>query len=583
MAISPAQSALPSPLPQKRALELLEPRRVPASTTALRLAFWSVGVLLASLQAWIFRYEVSADSISYFDMSDGLLGSGWHRLINGVYSILYPFLLGVFRRLFHISPGEEIPAAHAFGVVLFIFAFACFEFFLVSAMSRLGTVKLGSREARTAALPRWAFLSVAYSVFLWACIAHITLEIPRADMLMSGFLYLAAGLLFRMQGRAPRWSSFLVLGVVLGLGILAKAAMLPMGLLVLGLTFFVANRWRPVLKLAPITLVVMFLIASVYFVPLSLQKGRFTLGEASRFVYIVNVDGASPHWYLQRPGSAIGTFSHPPTKIFSDPPAYAFPIQAAVTHPLRFDPSIWVDGVRPHFAWRRELTALKSSTFIFIKLLRELGIVLGAIFVLAFLADSKQQILAALARGWPAWVIGLAGCSMYAAIYVEPRYVVAFLTLVCVGMLVGIPVPEVARRKVAQLFAVATILALSFPVAAHFRDASGRRTNVAFEAAQALNSIGVRAGDAVARISPSVADFDVERVCRLKVVAEVDHDHIADFWNSSFATRQSLLRTLASQGAKVVIATSPVLNAENRSEWSRLGTTPYWVWRPVSR
>lgn len=121
MAISPAHSALSSPLPQKPALELLEPRTVPASTTALRLAFWSVGILLASAQAWIFRYEVSADSISYFDMSDGLLGSGWHRLINGVYSVLYPFLLGGFRRLFHISPGEEIPAAHAFGVVLFIF------------------------------------------------------------------------------------------------------------------------------------------------------------------------------------------------------------------------------------------------------------------------------------------------------------------------------------------------------------------------------------------------------------------------------------------------------------------------------
>jgi len=70
----------------------------------LRAAFWGVGILLAVGQAWISRYQVSPDSISYLDMSNGVLpGSDWHRLINGVWSPLYPAILGVFRRVFNIS------------------------------------------------------------------------------------------------------------------------------------------------------------------------------------------------------------------------------------------------------------------------------------------------------------------------------------------------------------------------------------------------------------------------------------------------------------------------------------------------
>jgi len=79
---------------------------------ALRIGFWGIGIFLAAAQAWIFRYQVTADSISYLDMSDGVFpGNDWHRLINGVWSPLYPFLLGVFRRIFDISAPNEIVAA----------------------------------------------------------------------------------------------------------------------------------------------------------------------------------------------------------------------------------------------------------------------------------------------------------------------------------------------------------------------------------------------------------------------------------------------------------------------------------------
>jgi uncharacterized membrane protein len=574
-----------SVLQKQPGLELLKPKATETSLAPLRVAFWSIGILLASVQAWIFRYAVSADSISYFDMSDGVLrGGDWHRLINGMYSALYPFLLGLFRRGFHISPANEIAAGHWFGVVLFVFAFACFEFFLSAAVRELETRSTGwGGGILSASLPKWAFLSVAYCVFLWSAIEHISLIMPRADMLLSGFIYVSAGLLLRMKDQPARWKSYLVLGAVLGIGILAKEAMLPIGLLMLLATFFLVENWRPALKMAPAAAALMFCIGCLYFVPLSIERGHFTLGEAGRSVYTVNVDQATPHWYLQSIGSAKGSFLHPPQKIFSNPPAYAFPFQPTVTEPLRYDQSYWLAGVRPRLDLHRELAAIKLSAKTFTRLFRELGVVIAAIFVLLFLSGTREQMRASLLRAWPVWLIGAVGCLMYAVIVVEPRYVTAFLTLCCVGLLVGLPLPAQLSRKTAQLIAFAAFVFLLLPVAHYVYTSYAPSRNEAAEAAKALQQLGVKAGDPVARISPSNADLTVERILRTEITAEVDKDHSAEFWKAPVATQEALLQAFASRGVKAVIATSPVLNAQNQSEWIHLGTTQYWAWRPASQ
>jgi hypothetical protein len=125
----------PSALPHRPALK---PHPIPASTIGVRLTFWTVGILLAAAQAWVFRFYTSADSVSYLDMSDGMLrDSDWHRLINGIWSPLYPFLVGLARRIFPVSAANEIPEAHLVNIGFFIFAFVCFEFFLQRAASRV--------------------------------------------------------------------------------------------------------------------------------------------------------------------------------------------------------------------------------------------------------------------------------------------------------------------------------------------------------------------------------------------------------------------------------------------------------------
>jgi hypothetical protein len=263
-----------------------------------------VGILLAAAQAWVFRFYTSADSVSYLDMSDGMLrDSDWHRLINGIWSPLYPFLVGLARRIFPVSAANEIPEAHLVNIGFFIFAFVCFEFFLQRAASRVRMFQRASAKPGVLVFPPlWAYLSLAYTLFLWGSISEISLRSLRPDMLMSGFLYLAVGMLLYMQGSPARWKSYLLLGAVLGIGFLAKAAMLPIGTLILVATLFEVEEWRPAVKMVTAAFALMMVISGLYFVPLSRARGRLTLGESGAFNYLLHVDLARPAWYLQDPG-----------------------------------------------------------------------------------------------------------------------------------------------------------------------------------------------------------------------------------------------------------------------------------------
>ena len=574
--------------PSRPGLEVVKQKPVPASLNGLRAAFWGVGILLAVGQAWISRYQVSADSISYLDMSDGVLpGSDWHRLINGVWSPLYPAILGVFRRVFNISPQHEIVAGHLLNIVFFLFAFACFEFFLRRAIQKVVTREnTAAPSGPLAYLPVSLYVSLAYSLFLWGSIAQISLSNLRADMLMSGFVYLAIGILLGMQGSPARWNAYIALGLVLGVGVLAKEPLLPLGVLIFAISLFAVDNWRPAVKMAAVSLAIFFSIASLYFVPLSMARGHFTLGESGKFNYLTNVNRAQPLWYLQTPGHGTGQFLHPPEKIFSSPPAYAFPVASLVTHPLRFDPSIWVIGAKPRFLLKDQILALKPTLRKIAQLLLELVPVIFVACVLAIVNWKRTVLLPALKKSLPIWLIGLAGCALYLPVHVEPRYVGAFLALFWIGLLFSFRIPFWLNRKatVAATAVVIAFIVLPFSVQSGLRYFRERRApNADAQAAAQLANLGIRPGDKVARISPTVVDLGIERIARVQIAAEVDNSRTSDFWAAPSSTQNSLLDLFASRGIKAVIATFQTPVPANMNGWIHLGATQYWVWLPEKR
>jgi hypothetical protein len=407
----------------------------------LRVTFWAGGIILAFVQAWVYRYYVSADAISYLDMADGVLpGQDWHRLINGVWSPLYPFLLGMFRKLFGISPSHEIVAAHFLNVAFFVFAFICFEVLIANLQKKMQP--FWAPMSLPAALPSNACIALLYSMFLWASLNVITVSNLRPDMLMSGFLYLAAAKLVMLYGERGIWNDYLVLGVVLGIGFLAKEPMLPIGILILILSIFLVQNKASGIARAATSLAVVLAIGCLYFLPLSLSRGHFTLGESGPYNYLVHVDRAGPGqgWYLENPGQGVGTFHNPPLQISQTPPVYAFGEQKLVTHPLRFDPAIWMLGVRPRLALKRQLGETYLNLIELGKPFRQLLPVL-LVAVLFGLSVPRAEISERLKTAWPLAALAIAGCAMYVLVHVEGRYIGAFVVLFVCSLLQRLYVP----------------------------------------------------------------------------------------------------------------------------------------------
>lgn len=570
---------IPAALPPRRrpAPELVQRQPRPVGVATVRAAFWAVGVVLAGVQAWAFRYYVSADAISYLDMSDGVMpGGSWHRLINGVWSPLYPLLLGIFRRTFNITAANEIAAGHLLNLGFFLFAFLCFELLLRKVVRRIPS---------GASLPAWAISCLAYSLFLWASISKISLTSLRADMLMSGFVYLAAGILLTMQGRQARWREYCNLGLVLGIGTLAKSPILPLGIFVVAVTLFAVQNWRSALKMAAGSLLIFLAIGSLYFAPVSIARGHFTFGESATFNYLAYVNRARPMWYMQEPGSASGHFSHSPEKIFSTPTAYAFGHSSLVTHPLRFDPSDWVRGVRPRFVLRDQVRGCIASIRKLIGLLAGLSPVVLLALTLVVVSSKRRRLSTSLKSAWPVWLVGFAGCVMYVPMHVEPRYVGAFLALFWLGLILSFDLPGILGRRLANASTIVVVAGLIVPliVGEGMRYLESRRIpNNDANAAVELAHLGIKPGNKVARISPTVTDLGIERIARVEVVAEVGIGDSARFWSSSRDTQDAILNLLASRGARAVIATLTGPVPKIGPEWTQLGFTQYWAWIPKS-
>jgi len=557
-----------------REVERSERPRDAPSYSRLRVGFWLLGTVLAVIEAWSSRYFVTPDAVAYTDMSDGVLGSqDWHRLINGVWSPLYPALLGFLRRIFSPSAIHEIRFDHILNVPIFLFAFASFEFLL----SSIHPGDFGSPFSRDRVpLPRWVFLTLGYALFLWASISEITLETLRPDMLMSGFLYLAAALLIHMRRRRANLGFYVALGVVLGLGFLAKAPMLPIAMLILAASLLIVENRLRAIPMAACSGAIFWLIASLYFIPLSRSLGYFTLGESSRFNYIVHVNHAGPGWYLQSAGNAEGTPVHRTHQIFAEPPTYEFSNGISITHPLRFDPSYWSQGLKPvvdlHNQLKTVMENLRVYRHIFIKLA---GMILGLV-ILCYADRIGSSLVRDLIEGWALWLVGVAGVLMYALIHVEARYVGAFFVLLWLGLAAGLGHRRTDGKLIgATTIAIALSLILPAVKTAYGLGRGGR--NMDGEVAQALPQFGIQTGEQVARISTG-GDIGWARASRVTIIAEVDWETGArKFWNSTPAIQTQVLQALRATGAKCVIA--HLWGDVTPPGWQRLGKTQYWIYQ----
>jgi hypothetical protein len=538
----------------------------------ISITFWLLGLLLAVVQSWSHRNYVTADAIQYLDMSDGVSPiSNWHRLINGIWSPLYPFLLGLGRVL-HPTGYQEIVTAHFFNIAIFVFAFGSFEFFQRSLIR-------DAESSEHPSVPRWVFLTIGYTIFLWVSVTQITFESLRPDMLMSAFVYLAMGILVRVRQGGATWVNFVALGVILGVSYLGKAPMLVIGMAILACTL---TQWRQTMAKAIAAGILMLAIGSLYFIPLSKQLGHFSLGESSTYNYLYHVNQASPTWYLDNPGTGTGRFWRSPTKIYNSPPAYEFHYGQVVTHSLRFDPVYWTVGAKPRFTPSGQFWAVVENSKLYREILEDAGGIVAGLLVLLLICGPGWNAARDAARHWPVCMVGLLGLLMYVAVHLENRYSGVFFALLWLGLLAGIRLRGEVSKRVVPAVAVGIALSILGPMTVQvgckfLNEVRKNYPDPDIEAAVQLKRLGLTPGSPVARISFAVTDLAWARLSKASVVAEVDFERADEFWTAGQKAQDEVLQAFAKTGAKLVVAHPRGSTAAPPPGWQRLGRSRYWI------
>jgi hypothetical protein len=244
-----------------------------------------------------------------------------------------------------------------------------------------------------------------------------------------------------------------------------------------------------------------------------------------------------------------------------------------------------MDGVRPRFAWKRQIGESLDDLYELSRVLMKLLPAALAVLAAWFLARPGKTAWANIRAAWPVWIVGIAGCAMYVGVHVESRYVGAFLALFCCGMLSALKdLPSAVKGSSLVAATGVIVLLVLLPITRQpYQRYWTAGPNPDAAAAAGLNALGIRTGDRVGRISSKLTDLSIERIARVEVIGEVDYTHAEEFWSAPIEKQDQILSLLASAGAKAVIATTPALTDSNRPDWRQLGSSRYWVWMPKAQ
>jgi hypothetical protein len=549
-----------------------------------RLFFWCAVLASGLLNVWARRNDITPDSISYIEIGWATARGGLHQLVNAYWSPLYPFLLSLIFRLVHPAVQWDFTAAHLLNLAIYIASFASFGLF----QKELDLQREVAGEPAGKYLPvpprtMWIWGSI---FFLWATYFWLGPVWVTPDLCVAVLVYLATALLFRIRGGRGNWLVFAGLGVLLGLGYLAKAAMFPLAFVFL-FSAFCLNRsaGASILAAALRTLLAAAVFAGFALplvLALSAAKGRPTFGDSGRINYAEFVNRATRNVHWQGEPAGTGAPLHASRKIFSDPDVFEFSSPVPGSYPPWYDPSYWYDGVRPHFSVKAQVWALFRASNMYLKIFSKSGalwVVLVAIFV------TRRRLL-----GWGrsssgtslVFLPSVAALAMYSLVHIEFRYFTPFSLMLLMWVLSIMKIATGAGPLLVRRFHLVVILAPALAIAwAAGRDLYDIVRNKPYEpwvVAQRLHQMGIAPGTDVGYIGTGL-DAYWARLAGVRIIVEIPDEQQSRFIGADAARRQQVLVLFFSAGAKAVV-TRNADAAKLADGWRPIPGTHHFIWQP---
>ena len=421
---------------------------LPAPTRRVRDIARATLVVIAALQAWMFRHEISPDGVAYLDLSDAILRGEPGQLVNGYWSPLYPILIGFLRALVSPTalsePRWEFAIVHLANLIAFGGALLAFELFLRAADDA------GTRWGQTLLLSPFG-RGAAYALFAVGALDMISLKGPVPDLLLAATCFAAFALALRLRGDPASRRSAIALGAALAVGALTKSILFPLGVVVLATLAWALGRSG---RGAVATAAGVFVVVTLpWVVALSASLGQPSTGETGALNYAWYVNGRQPPNSGVMPALAAPAESLPLDGLAVMPDGRG-------TNPLWYDPARWHRDVRPTFSLSEQRPRLIHSAGYYAYVLAPFVLMLVAVAVAARWSDLRL----AWERTYLVVVPCLAGVAAYSMVYTTSRYIAPFLVAGCV--VVGAAFPRraplaVSRLLIAMPLTLVALLAIS--------------------------------------------------------------------------------------------------------------------------
>jgi hypothetical protein len=555
-----------------------------------RLIFWALGAVLGLNQAWSSRLDADDNTVTYLDIGNNFFHGHPSAIINGFWSPVYSLLFGLTTTLFKPSLYWEYPATHLLLFAIFLFTMASFDYFLRQLMQFRNDFVVEKENSFT---PDWVWITIGYTMFLWSALKWIEVNRVTTDLLVAGFFYLSFGLLVKISSGRANWKAFLLLGLILGLIYLTKFFLLPICLLILLIAWRIAKQNA---RYVAVSTAAFVLIAAPFITALSLQKAKFTYGEAATFDYAVSVNRIPRyHWH----GDVTTPLVHPTRQIFAEPATFEFREPLKGTFPPQYDISYWYQGIRSKVQFGLELKVLARNLRLeFDALIFSLG---GVLLPALFLALGQGRMtLQDVLHYWFLILPSVATAILFALVYYIPQYAAAsfVVVLLCLFFSAVVVRPESRLlRGLAVLYLTVFLVLVGFPPLLHAFDIypfhSPRNQRASYQqVAEAALEVGLKPRDQIASLNDS--NFGMSEwahLVHLQIIAEIPYIsgvpdgepysfwniHANNFWNADAVTQEKVLEKFSQTGAVAVISQDKP-TGPGAADWLQLGNTGYYLY-----
>jgi hypothetical protein len=554
--------------------------------------FVGAAVMLAgALEGRYGKSELYGDDISYLDVANMIRAGDWRAALNPLWSIGYPLLLSVARRLFPATMHGEMAAAFWLNLSIYFVAWIGF-LWLLRVMSQ--SLRGDFSEGRETSL----------SPFLLICAACIFVTVQTGvgrvstigpDLLVTCIFFFASGLALKVFSQPTAGNSALW-GAVLGVGFLCKAIFLSLSVVFFAIAIVLKIRRSTVFSVAR-TAGVFLLFVIPYGVGLSWAYGRPTLGEAGALNYAFHVNHLK-HWMGWQGGPGeLGSPIHSMQMIYARPPVFAFGEPFHVTYPPQFGMVYWYQGYRQFFSFGNVARAVFENfhalKYVFQEIIPVALAVLLCVSVAFWHRPGDRIGVRRSSQLWILYLPSLLGLSFFLLVHMEGRYVAGYICVLTMAPFLrldrwtGSSRPTLRSAALIVLM-MATVFNSSERLHGAARSAVARQdmqSGGQWAVAEYLQRLGLKAGDKVASVSPR-NDYRCTwaYASGLHVVAAIGNDaydpqnQVEDlhlFFDDPSAQEQ-VLQLFRKQGAVAVVATEMPFDVSSQG-WERIPGSRAWV------